>query len=161
MGRVKGKIAVVTGAAGGQGAAEARALAAEGATVIATDLSVPDLDHEGVVGRALGVTCEEAWRSIAGWLREEYGHVSSVLPGFIETPMTASAPEAFRRATIEVTPLGRLGRVEDVAPLVVFLIFDESSYITGARIAVDGGQSAHGGVGSLSDAVLSASAAQP
>lgn len=59
--------------------------------------------------------------------------------------MTASAPEAFRQANLEVTPLGRLGRVEDVAPLVVFLISDEASYISGAEIAVDGGQSAHGG----------------
>ena len=54
--------------------------------------------------------------------------------------MTASAPEAFRRANLEVTPLGRVGRVEEVAPLIVFLISDESSFITGAEIVVDGGQ---------------------
>ncbi len=75
--------------------------------------------------------------------------------------MTASAPEAFRQANLEVTPLGRLGRVEEVAPLVVFLISDEASYISGAEIAVDGGQSAHGGAKTLSDAVLAAAAAKP
>ena len=41
--------------------------------------------------------------------------VNTILPGFIETPMTASAPEAFRRANIDVTPLGRVGRPEEVA----------------------------------------------
>jgi 3alpha(or 20beta)-hydroxysteroid dehydrogenase len=83
--------------------------------------------------------------------------VNTIFPGYIETPMTATAPEAFRRANIEVTPLGRLGRVEDVAPLIVFLISDESSFITGAEIAVDGGHSAHAGGKALSDAVAAAS----
>ena len=67
--------------------------------------------------------------------------------------MTASAPDAFRDANIEETPLGRTGRVEEVAPLVVFLISDESSYISGAEIAVDGGQTPTAGQ-ALSDAVL-------
>jgi 3alpha(or 20beta)-hydroxysteroid dehydrogenase len=254
MGRVEGKIVVVTGAAGGQGAAEARALAAEGAIVIATDLEAPRLDDDEIVYRALDVASEKAWTELAEWLRSEFGRVdglvnnagislrlrldeitladfervmavnvngallgtqalaplmsgggsivnvssvagllgyhavgytiskwgvralsrvaslelgprgirvNTIMPGFIDTPMTASAPEAFRRANIEVTPLGRVGQAEEVAPLIVFLISDESSFITGAEIAVDGGQTAHGGAKMLSDAVLSASAAQP
>jgi 3alpha(or 20beta)-hydroxysteroid dehydrogenase len=48
MGRVDGKIVVVTGTAGGQGAAEVRALATEDATVIATDVEVPRLDEDGI-----------------------------------------------------------------------------------------------------------------
>ena len=79
--------------------------------------------------------------------------VNTILPGFIETPMTASAPEAFRRANIEVTPLGRVGQPEEVAALIVFLISDESSFITGTEIVVDGGQTAHAGAKALSDAV--------
>ena len=43
--------------------------------------------------------------------------------------------------------------MDDVAPLVVFLISDESSYISGAEIPVDGGMTAHGSAKSLSDAV--------
>jgi 3alpha(or 20beta)-hydroxysteroid dehydrogenase len=69
--------------------------------------------------------------------------------------MTASAAAAFREADIRETALGRTGTVQEAAPLVVFLLSDESSFITGAEIPVDGGLTAHGGVKSVSDAVRS------
>jgi 3alpha(or 20beta)-hydroxysteroid dehydrogenase len=71
--------------------------------------------------------------------------VNLVNPGFIETPMTDAAPAVFRDANITNTPLGRAGRVDDVVPMVVFLLSPESSFISGAEIPVDGGQWAHGG----------------
>jgi 3alpha(or 20beta)-hydroxysteroid dehydrogenase len=81
--------------------------------------------------------------------------VNTILPGYIETPMTASAPGWFRDANIAQTPLGRTGRADEVAPLVVFLISDESSYMSGAEIVVDGGQTSHGGSKVYSDAARS------
>lgn len=79
--------------------------------------------------------------------------VNSIHPGYIETEMTASAAPAFRTASIRETPLGRTGTVDEITPLVVFLLSDDSSFITGAEIPVDGGLTAHGGVKSLSDAL--------
>jgi 3alpha(or 20beta)-hydroxysteroid dehydrogenase len=80
--------------------------------------------------------------------------VNAVFPGYIETPMTASAPEAFLRASVVAAPLGRPGRPEEVASLCRWLLSDAASYVNGAEISVDGGTWAHGGAKFLSDALL-------
>jgi 3-oxoacyl-[acyl-carrier protein] reductase len=59
--------------------------------------------------------------------------------GFIETDMTAALPEENRSQALGMIPLGRFGKVEDVAPMAAFLLSDAASYITGAVINVDGG----------------------
>ncbi|OIJ62658.1 SDR family oxidoreductase [Streptomyces mangrovisoli] len=76
-----------------------------------------------------------------------------VHPGYIETPLMATADPVFVRAHLELTPQGRAGRVDEVAPLVVHLLSDEASYINGAEITVDGGYAAHGGVKHIVDAL--------
>ncbi len=65
--------------------------------------------------------------------------VNAVAPGFIETDMTADLPEAARQGIVDQTPLGRIGRPEEVAAAVVFLASEEASYITGQVLRVNGG----------------------
>ena len=65
--------------------------------------------------------------------------VNALALGFVETDMTAALPEQNKRQALDMIPLGRFGRVEDVAPTAGFLLSDAASYITGAVINVDGG----------------------
>ncbi|MET9994871.1 SDR family oxidoreductase [Streptomyces mutabilis] len=252
-GRTRGQVVVVTGAASGQGLAHSVALAAEGATVIATDIGEPrEKLPDAVVFRTLDVADEEQWRAFASWLGDTYGRVDALVnnagvasaaptfedlelaewnrvfgvnvtgpmlgikhlvplmteggsivnvsslagmlgavlpaytaskwalrglsrsasqelgprgirvntisPGFIDTPMVGFLGQPMRDATLANVPLGRLGTVDDVSPLVVFLVSPESSWISGAEIPVDGGEWSHGGNKRLTDFLREAGA---
>ena len=65
--------------------------------------------------------------------------VNAVAPGFIDTDMTRELPEAQRAALIEQVPLGSLGKTEDIANAVCFLVSDQADYITGETLHVNGG----------------------
>jgi 3alpha(or 20beta)-hydroxysteroid dehydrogenase len=234
MGRLTGKVVVVTGAARGQGAAEAAALAAEGAEVIATDVlpgarhldvrdpaswaalaagldrvdalvnnagvasrgRLPHVDLEtwdntfaiNVTGPMLGIqalvplmppgssivnVCSVAALSghvaaaytaskwaLRGLTRSaslELGprgiRVNAVMPGLIETPLMESASPAFRTAALAEIPLGRTGTVADIAPAIVYLVSDDSSYMTGAELVIDGGLTGHVSHKGIADAI--------
>jgi NAD(P)-dependent dehydrogenase (short-subunit alcohol dehydrogenase family) len=70
--------------------------------------------------------------------------VNCLNPGFIETPMTENVMEtpALRQTLETQTPMGRMGRPEEVAKCALFLASDEASYVTGAPLIVDGGWTA-------------------
>ena len=78
-------------------------------------------------------------RSMARELASRNITVNAVAPGFIETEMVASLPEAQRSEYLKLIPVGRLGTVEEVADAVAFLARPESSYITGQVLGVNGG----------------------
>jgi 3-oxoacyl-[acyl-carrier protein] reductase len=67
--------------------------------------------------------------------------VNAVAPGFIETDMLKDLKEEYKSQIINQIPLCRLGRPEEVARVVKFLISEEASYITGQTIVIDGGMS--------------------
>lgn len=241
MGRLDGKVAIITGAARGQGAAEADLFVREGATVVLTDIL--DAEGEGVADKlgaratyeSLDVGDEHAWqrvvdacvdqhgqvdilvnnaglvslapieettvdsfqrqvrvnqlgvflgiRTVAGPMRARNAgsivntssaggfkgapnhiayvgtkfavrglsrvaaielapsnvRVNSIHPGVIDTEMIADMAVELREMFAQMTPLGRLGRPKEVAQLALFLASDDSSYITGAEVTVDGG----------------------
>jgi len=68
--------------------------------------------------------------------------VNAVAPGFIETDIWQSIPEAKRANLVKSIPLGRLGQPEEVAAAICFLLSDQAGYITGSVLEIDGGMSA-------------------
>lgn len=84
----------------------------------------------GLVGLTKSVAKELGSRTIT---------CNAVAPGYIPTELTQNLPDEFIEQATELTPLGRLGTVEDVARAVAFLASDAAEFITGEVLRVDGG----------------------
>ncbi len=78
-------------------------------------------------------------KSLAKELGSRAITVNAVAPGFVPTALTEDLPDELMDKMLELTPLGRMGKSEEVAHLVAFLASEKASYITGEVIRVDGG----------------------
>ena len=84
----------------------------------------------GVIGLTKTIAKEFAQRGI---------NVNAIAPGYIETPMTEALPEKVKEELKRLIPMERLGKPEDVAEAVLFLVSEESNYMTGQVLNVNGG----------------------
>ena len=78
-------------------------------------------------------------RALAQELGSRNITVNCIAPGFIDTDMTKSLPEAQREALLQKIPLGRLGQASEIAAAVAFLAGPRAAYITGTSLHVNGG----------------------
>jgi len=118
----------------------ALALLNEGSSVI---LVGSIAGSKGAKGTSIYSASKAALRSLgrtwANELAEKQIRVNVLSPGPIDTPMMAGVPEEFRAQVVGMVPLKRLGDAEEVASAALFLASDESSFITGAELCIDGG----------------------
>ncbi|HSR13737.1 MAG TPA: SDR family oxidoreductase, partial [Thermodesulfobacteriota bacterium] len=84
----------------------------------------------GLIGLTKGLAREMAPYNV---------RVNCICPGRISTPDNLKVPRAFHKKTLQQIPLGRLGSVGEIAAGVLFLVSDESSYITGEIMDINGG----------------------
>jgi 3-oxoacyl-[acyl-carrier protein] reductase len=84
----------------------------------------------GLIGVTKSLAIETASRGV---------RVNALAPGYIATDMTAVLPDAVKQAMLEKIPLKRMGTVQDIANTALFFASDDSVYITGQVLPVDGG----------------------
>lgn len=99
-------------------------------------LTIPGMSHYiatkmGIIGFMRGLANDVAADGITA---------NAVLPGLINTKATAGQPEEVKRATWEGQAIKRLGEPQDITGAILFLSSDDSSFITGQALVVDGGQ---------------------
>lgn len=100
----------------------------------------------GIIGTARQTNYSASKAGIIGFTKAlakevaEYNiRVNAVAPGYIETDMLSSLKEEQKEKLKTLIPLGRFGKPEDIAKVVLFLLSDAAQYITGGVISVDGG----------------------
>lgn len=101
------------------------------------------IGHSGNAGQANYAASKAGIDAMTKSIAQEVGsrqiRLNCVAPGFISTEMTAVLPEAQKNAILQKVPLQKFGTTQDVAAAVSFLLSDDSTYITGQTLHVNGG----------------------
>ena len=165
--RLENKISLITGAARGIGLSTAVRFAQEGAIVILTDIDCKAGEEAQTAVQAispqsafvcLDATERESVRCRANEIQERYGRIDILINNagttadaqflkmseeewdrVIDTNLKGVFNCTQRESVVHQTPIGRMGRPEEVANAYLFLASDESSFINGAVLQVDGG----------------------
>lgn len=125
--RLEGKVAIITGAAGGIGAASARRFAQEGALLMLTDADASGVEQlaaeigESACARSHDVTSELEWETVVAWARETHGRIDILLNNagvFLAAPLVQTAPEQFRHV-LDVNLVGVFLGMRAVAPAMI------------------------------------------
>jgi NAD(P)-dependent dehydrogenase (short-subunit alcohol dehydrogenase family) len=102
-----------------------------------TSAELPQAAYATSKAGLLGLTRDLA----AQWSGRRSIRVNALAPGFFESEMTDVCQPRYLESLAERTPLGRIGRPEEIAAVVVFLLSDAASFMTGSTVVVDGGLS--------------------
>lgn len=146
MTRLADKIALITGVGGGMGVAAARRFAAEGARVVGCDLDVEGAARTEALVRAEGGDITVMGGVDLGDAEAARAWVDAAVATYdgIDVLYNNASTQRFRTVVLDRIPLGRHGQPEDVVNAAVFLASDESSWISGTNIVIDGGASVLG-----------------
>ncbi len=96
--------------------------------------NIGQLNYSAAKAGVIGVT-----KTLAREMAKKQINVNAISPGFIDSEMTAQIPEQVREQLIKAIPLGRSGKPLDIANACLFLASDESDYITGQVLRLNGG----------------------
>jgi 3alpha(or 20beta)-hydroxysteroid dehydrogenase len=122
--RLEGRVALITGAAGGIGACAARAMAAEGATLALTDADAAGVEQvaqdlgEHAASRGHDVTSEADWEAVTAWALQMHGRVDVLVNNagvFLAAPLAETSPQDFRRV-LDVNTTGVFLGMRALAP---------------------------------------------
>ena len=161
MNRFENKVAIVTGGAGGIGAAIASRLASEGATVVVSDVNLEAaqavaqaIEAAGGKARAMAadIASGEACRGLVQAVASEFGRIDVLVNNaginrrgnlLALTPMLEAGVLRSGRTIADLdrmVPFGRIGKPEEVASLVAFLASDEAAFMCGSLVEITGAQ---------------------
>ena len=143
--KLTGKVALVTGGSAGIGLGITERFAEEGGHLFITGRRQFQLDEAvasiGNAAAILGDTSDLAdLDRIFAEIRAQAGRINVLSPGTTATPgLSHFVTEEEKASAITTVPLGRIGTPDDLAKAAVFLASDDSAYITGIELFVDGG----------------------